>query len=455
MKLWKKLTVLFLLFLISSLAVCGTITLYHTRKINIDRTVSNYKRQLEAVSYTFDQFGARQEFEEMSETVRNAYLQFEFKKCCGAGYALLKDGGTVINLTDYDIVNPDELDENGMVQSVEKKKILILKKVLQEIEGYEIVSIQDITDTYRETERQLGLYLLIYWAVSAAAAVCVAMMVKRLLKPLKELEQAAGQLSGGNLKERVEVRSSDEVGELGAAFNRMASEIEHQVDDLKLLLGALNHEIKTPMTSIIGYSESLIHVKLPEEQRRTALNYIYQEGKRLESLSGKMMSLLGLYEEGAYEFTWIPAEALFQCVEEMEKTCAKAHGVTLKTECRGKWNYLVDPVLMESLIGNLVQNGIRASEPGDTVIMRDTEDGMEVQDFGRGIPESEIANITKAFYMVDKSRSRKEGGAGLGLAICGQIAKLHHARLEIRSREGEGTVVRIHFEDDYKTFTGR
>ena len=72
---------------------------------------------------------------------------------------------------------------NGMVQSVEKKKILILKKVLQEIEGYEIVSIQDITDTYRETERQLGLYLLIYWAVSAAAAVCVAMMVKRLLKP--------------------------------------------------------------------------------------------------------------------------------------------------------------------------------------------------------------------------------------------------------------------------------
>ncbi len=151
-----------------------------------------------------------------------------------------------------------------------------------------------------------------------------------------------------------------------------------------------------------------------------------------------MMSLLGLYEEGVYEFTWIPAEALFQCVEEMEKTCAKAHGVTLKTECRGKWNYLVDPVLMESLIGNLVQNGIRASEPGDTVIMRDTEDGMEVQDFGRGIPESEIANITKAFYMVDKSRSRKEGGAGLGLAICGQIAKLHHARLEIRSARGRG-----------------
>ena len=194
MKLWKKLTVLFLLFLISSLAVCGTITLYHTRKINIDRTVSNYKRQLEAVSYTFDQFGARQEFEEMSETVRNAYLQFEFKKCCGAGYALLKEGGTVINLTDYDIVNPDELDENGMVQSVEKKKILILKKVLQEIEGYEIVSIQDITDTYRETERQLGLYMLIYLAVSAAAAVCVAMMVKRLLKPLKELDSLAAEI---------------------------------------------------------------------------------------------------------------------------------------------------------------------------------------------------------------------------------------------------------------------
>ena len=80
---------------------------------------------------------------------------------------------------------------------------------------------------------------------------------------------------------------------------------------------------------------------------------------------------------------------------------------------------------------------------------------FEVKDHGVGIPKEEQHKITKAFYMVDKSRSRKEGGAGLGLAICGQIAKLHHARLEIRSREGEGTVVRIHFEDDYKTFTGR
>lgn len=453
MKLWKKLTVMFLLFLITSLAVCGTITLSYTRKLNISRAMSNYEQQLEAVSYTFDQFGARQEFEEMSNTVQNAYLQFEFKKCCGEGYALLKDGNAVINLTDYDIINPDALGEGAVVQTIENKKILILKKILQEIDGYEIFSIRDITENFRETERQLGMYLLIYLAVSGAAAVCVALVVKRLLKPLKELEQAAGQLSSGNLKERVAVRSSDEVGEVGLAFNRMASEIEHQVDDLKLLLGALNHEIKTPMTSIIGYSESLIHVKLPEEQRQRALKYIYQEGKRLESLSGKMMSLLGLYEEGAFEFTWVSADDLFERVREMEAVSAKAHGIALKVESQGNGTFFVEPVLMESLIGNLVQNGIRASEAGNTVIMRETMDGMEVEDFGRGIPEGEITNITKAFYMVDKSRSRKEGGAGLGLAICGQIADLHHARLEIKSREGEGTVVSIHFTDDYKMLT--
>lgn len=454
MKLWKKLTFLFLLFLLASLSVCGGITLYQTQKASVGRTIANYQKQLEAVAYVFEQFSMRQEFEEMTSVVQNAYLQFEFKKCCGEGYALLKNGNCVINLTDYDVIDPFSLSEEGRVQRVGYRNILILKTDLVNPEGYEIFSIQDITDTYREIKQQMKLYLVVYILTAAVAAGCVAVVVKKLLNPLKELEQAAGELRSGNLSKRVSVKSIDEIGDVGLAFNEMAEEVERQVDDLKLLLGALNHEIKTPMTSIIGYSESLLHVKLTEEQREAALLYIYQEGRRLESLSGKMMSLLGLYEEGIFEFCWLEVDVLFQRVAEMEDAYLKEHGMTLQFEYNGKESFYVDQTLMESMLGNLIQNGVRASEPGSTIILREIERGLEVEDFGRGIPKEEIKNITKAFYMVDKSRSREAGGAGLGLAICKQIVDVHQAEMVIESEEGRGTIVRIVFSNVYKTFTG-
>ena len=99
--------------------------------------------------------------------------------------------------------------------------------------------------------------------------------------------------------------------------------------------------------------------------------------------------------------------------------------------------------LMISLLTNLVDNAVKASENGSEIIMEAKEDRITVRDSGCGIPEDEISRVTEAFYMVDKARSRKAGGCGLGLALCGKIAELHGAELEITSKEGEGTEVSI------------
>ena len=106
-----------------------------------------------------------------------------------------------------------------------------------------------------------------------------------------------------------------------------------------------------------------------------------------------------------------------------------------------------DKDLLLSLLYNIVDNGCKAVEPGGFILLKGSKltEGYEfkVVDNGRGIPKEEIARITEAFYMVDKSRSRKEGGAGIGMALCQKIVKLHGGTMQINSRLGEGTVVRI------------
>ena len=93
-----------------------------------------------------------------------------------------------------------------------------------------------------------------------------------------------------------------------------------------------------------------------------------------------------------------------------------------------------------------MENAYRASKEGAVILLGAEENKIWVQDFGIGIAKEEIGKLTEAFYMADRSRSRKEGGAGLGLALCEQIAKLHHARIEIESEEGKGSTVTLVFE---------
>lgn len=199
------------------------------------------------------------------------------------------------------------------------------------------------------------------------------------------------------------------------------------------------------MTSIIGYSDTLLHVKISEQQQRKALEYINSECKRLERLSGKMMHLIGLYNNESVHFEEFEVQELLNRVAELEKYHVQEQGMQLIMTCTmGRIPMDVD--LMESLLVNLIDNAIKASREGDTIDVLAMHDRITVRDWGKGIPPEEIPKITEAFYMVDKSRSRKAGGIGLGLALCKQIAALHHGHLEIESWLDDGTSVSVVFD---------
>ena len=202
--------------------------------------------------------------------------------------------------------------------------------------------------------------------------------------------------------------------------------------------------MKTPMTSIMGYADSLLHVKLSGEQKESALRHIYGECGRLGRLSSKLMSLIGMYDNDSIDMQEVSVQEMFKNVVSLEQSCLEQKGIGLEYRCEMDRRSL-DRDLFESLLINLVDNAAKASHAGQTIWLTAQENRITVRDEGCGIAREEIGKVTEAFYMVDKARSRQAGGCGLGLALCSRIASLHGATLQIESVEGKGTEVSVVF----------
>ena len=212
------------------------------------------------------------------------------------------------------------------------------------------------------------------------------------------------------------------------------------------LLGSLAHELKTPMTAIIGYSDILLKMSLSEQQKEKALQYIGSESRRLSRLSAKMLELTGLYEEEpeSLEMRHTSVKVLLERAEALISFRLQERAQILEIRLADDaLCHDMDEDLMTSLLLNLLDNACKASDEGQKIYLEADSRGIYVSDCGIGIPEEELTKVEDAFYMVDKSRARASGGSGLGLALCRRIAELHHAEMRIESRQGEGTKVSI------------
>lgn len=271
------------------------------------------------------------------------------------------------------------------------------------------------------------------------------------IRPLLLLKDAAAAISEGNYQVRIDDSRKDEIGQLAKSFNHMATTVQENIEALtntnetqRRMLGSLAHELKTPMTAIMGYADTLLTVRLSDRRREQALTYIGRECRRLSRLSVKMLELTELYEEKeqVVDFEKCQVRDLLENVRQLMKFKLSEKNICLETECIPEdLSWEMDQDMMVSFLVNLVDNAYKASENGGKIFMKADEQGITVKDQGQGIPEEELNRVTEAFYMVDKSRSRSFGGAGLGLALCKEIAELHGARLIIKSIEGTGTSV--------------
>lgn len=214
----------------------------------------------------------------------------------------------------------------------------------------------------------------------------------------------------------------------------------------------LTHELKTPLTSMIGYADLLRSAPLDESRRRAAADAIYHESARLESLSQQLLALQGLQTDGV-TLGSVPVAAVFadvaRSLPDAALDCDAPAGAAVRA----------DRVLLADLLRNLVLNALHAEPKDGTVHLTCAEAGgqwrLTVRDNGCGIPAGALPHLTEPFYRVDKARARANGGSGVGLALCAEIAAAFGTKLEFESTPGEGTTVAICLQkeaaDDEKT----
>lgn len=445
MRMRTKLTVLAAAVLAAAVGLCALVYYEGFYSYSLEFLKENEREKLDMAQRALEQVGRKEEVERLGETAREAYLKYQFGRCYGQGYALLRGGECVLNQTDYELVNLGAMKGEAMVERLGRRRVLLMRCPLEYPQGYEVLAARDITRFWEAALEQAAAGAACFLGILAAACVLLALMARRLFRRLEELKEAAAAISGGELGRTVQAGGRDEVGQVAEAFNRMSRQVEQKVEELELLLGALAHEMKTPVTSIMGYSDSLLHVRLSEGQRRRALEQIYRSGASMERLAAKLMELIGLYENGAIVMERIKVRRLLEETGREAGEWLLQKGVTLEITCPDGIEVFGDRELLKSLLLNLLHNGCKASEPGGRVALRAGEGWIEVEDFGCGIPEKDLPHVKDAFYMADKSRSRSQGGHGLGLAVGERIARQHGASLSLESRPGEGTRAVVRF----------
>lgn len=356
-----------------------------------------------------------------------------------------------------------QMREVGIITLGQRKYIRIGGFLPEPYNEYVLVYYADVTSMVREWHTNT-IYLFIGAIIfSSILSICLAFLLEYLFKPLEKISVASKQIASGKYQEKLEVKGEGEIAEVVENFNIMAHTIREQMQTLEeqmqqikdyasakqRLIDNLAHELKTPLTAIYGYAEYIQKTNLDEEKKYISTQFILEESRRLKNVSKILLDMAVLREEKQLEMHPIAMEKLFERLRKIEDIKLREKSIAFHTSCQLREIYGNED-LVEGMLINLLDNAIKACEPltGKVTLSAYEEAGtkiLEVSDNGKGMTKEQISHITEAFYRVDKSRSRSEGGNGLGLTLCEEIIEKHDAKLSFISEPQQGTVVKIVF----------
>lgn len=453
MKLWQKVSLICSAVLTSIVLLMGGLLLREAEQSILDLTYQQSSDKQRNLLASFSEMSNYYLEDSDTKPVEYSLVKYCFSRFADSTCVLMKGSETLysnvaVDMSRYIIKG---YDAEQFEEEIGGRQILITgSNVNVRNERYAVYVVEDITGVYESITRMVWRFALIGGVGILLGFVLIGLLVRRSMQPLAVLKTAAGRIAAGGYGERATVLSKDEVGALANDFNRMAEAVENHIGDLtetaerqRLFISGVTHEFKTPLTTVILNADTLQNAYMDEKERQTALSYIERQCKWLERMTQKLLKLITLKQDIELKPSSVPQ--LFERVEESMAETLRQRDTRLISEC--KLNTLsMDADLMQSVLINLVDNASKASAPGRAVTMRAYDDVIEVSDNGIGIPESELARITEPFYVVDKSRSKKLGGSGLGLALVKEIVNAHGAALEIESSVGVGTTIRVRFK---------
>ena len=293
--------------------------------------------------------------------------------------------------------------------------------------------------------------LLLAAVVAGLAAVLLTVgLSRRILRPVETLTAAARRMEKGDLSQRVEVQSNDEIGELARAFNAMSDGLTRLEELRRNMVTDVAHELRTPLSNIRGYLEALQDGVV--EPKREVVDSLHEEAMLLNRLVDDLQELaLAEAEQLRLERKPVGPADLVNKATDAARAQAAAQGISLRADLPDDLPLVdADPQRIEQVLGNLLSNALTHTPSGGEVVVaarrcpelvegaKESEVELSVRDTGEGIPPEHLPYIFERFYRADRSRSRVTGGTGLGLAIARQLVEAHGGRITVKSQVGQG-----------------
>ena len=333
--------------------------------------------------------------------------------------------------------------------------IYFAKKVDQNHHGFKYVrmaqslkSVKDVASTYRE------FYFLIIGFMVIVIIIAWFLLKNWLTDPIRELTQAADDISNGDLSRRININTGGvEIDELAANMNQMAMKLDQDFRRIKRMekvrsefLGNVTHELKTPISSISGYIETLLEGAIKDENVNIGfLERALENVQRLEELVTDLVEISRI-ETGELQMNYDYFN-IYNLLKDIHKDAQQRNSnkknIKINLEVPDKKLFVYgDKGRLEQVIDNLLSNSMRYTDQGHIrikVLRRDNELVFSIIDTGIGISRKSINRIFERFYRADKARDRRKGGTGLGLAISKHIIEAHGSNIYVDSLEGKGS----------------
>lgn len=291
----------------------------------------------------------------------------------------------------------------------------------------------------------LKLFLLASLIVIMLVFIAVYLMTTNMVRPMREMAEAARCMARGDFSRQIRVNREDEIGELAVAFNNMTKSIAAGEQMRRGFIANVSHELKTPMTTISGFIDGILDGTISPKEQKFYLEIVSGEVKRLSRL---VVSMLSLSKLEAGEMTIHPApmklsELLVNILFSFDRRIEEKHLGIVGLDAIGPLEVNADHDLMHQAIYNLVDNAVKYTPEEGTIWFRGWEDKgkvtLAIRNSGKGIPKNELPHVFDRFYKVDKSRGTDKMGAGLGLYLVKTIISLHGGQITVSSVEGQYT----------------
>ena len=304
----------------------------------------------------------------------------------------------------------------------------------------------DVREAWRELLPRLFLAGGIALAVGVVAA---GLLARSISLPLQRITAASEEMALGRYDQQIPAYGGEEVGRLAQAFNAMARQVSGSHRTLREFLGNVSHELKTPLTSIQGFSQAMVDGALQTDADfREAGQIINDEAVRMRALVDDLLYLSQVEAgEVVIHRDRVNVGDLLTATEERFQRRADEAGVSLTAESGEAPEIAADARRLEQALANIVDNALRHTPAGGRVTLRAmAADGgvdLSVHNTGSVIPAEALPWIFDRFFQVDPARSRVDGNTGLGLAITREIVEAHGGRVTVESSEAKGTEFRI------------